>query len=170
MKTDVVFTLDLESQEGKHAIGDATYVEEKLILTPPPVSCFQITIPPWPFRVDYRDVRISWGDHNVKINKGRNGICSYNDQGQLLFLDLTQGDPEKFLMGRRMITSRAAKGKNCSVRVENVIEIKQGMCLFEAGRKIGTRRSENFTLELISWQGERLPKALERWSEWLDRS
>ena len=170
MKKDVVFTLDLESQVAKHAVGNATYVDEKRIPTYPPMSWFQIVKPPHPFTVHHKNVRISWGDHNVKINEGRNGICSYNDQGQLLILDLSQGDPEKFLMGRRIITSRAAKGKNCSVGVESVIEIKQGMCLFEARRKIGARKSENFTLELISWQGEQLPKALEKWSHWLHRS
>ena len=84
-------------------------------------------------------------------------------------MDLTQGDPEEFLNVRRMITSRATGNKSNSVRVENIIEVKQGMCLFEARKKKSrAKKSQNFTLELIAWHGEPLPKALETWSEWLD--
>ena len=98
----------------------------------------------------------------MKINDGKIGIFPNIDRrGQLLLIDLTSGDPERVLNGRRVITSRVANTSSYVREVDNITEVKQGMCLFEV-------KSGNFTLELIAWKGEQLTKALEKWCEWLD--
>ena len=158
-----VLMVDLEARESyhqKHAFGNYAAVDETKVPRFPPKSTFKTTNWKTGISTDIQAI-ISWGDHSMKINDGSTVIHANNDQGQLFLFDLTSGDPEKVLKGRRVITSRAMGNKSSSVMVKNIIEVKQGMCLFEAG-------SEHFTLELIAWKGEPLPKAVETWCEWLD--
>ena len=163
-KKDVVLAVDIEANVAKHAIGDETSFVKPRFSNPPPVTTLKIWDPNTQSLTN-KKARISWGDHGMKINDGKIGIFPNIDRrGQLFLVDLTSGDPERVLNGRRVITSRVANTRlDCSyVRVDdNFIEVKQGMCLFEV-------KSGNFTLELIAWKGVRQPKALEKWCEWLD--
>ena len=102
---------------------------------------------------------------SMKINAGKIGIYTMagSDLAQLFLLDLTLVDAEKVLKGQRILISKATLNGNGCIQLENFIEIRQGLCLFQ----IEDHSSDLFTLEMMAWKGETLPKALRTWSEQL---
>ena len=156
----VALTIDLETHEVKHAVGhERMEYPPQGIAKKPRTTSIYVDRP----RVEYQAVNISRGNGAIKLNDGKIGVFSNIDgAGPLLLMDLASGDAERILNGRRVIKS-AVENTESYVSAENITEVKPGLCLFEARGDF-----DNFTLELIAWKGEQLPKSFEKWSEWLE--
>ena len=119
---------------------------------------------------DYED---DGGFHDeIKINDGKIRIQTniWPDVSRILLSELATGDAEKVRQGQRMVTTKSAEKPDCdiktnSVQVDDFTEVKPGLCLFEAYDPSSS--TCDFVLETLAWPGEKLPRALKTWSEWL---
>ena len=111
------------------------------------------------------------GSHGTKINDGRIEILTnvWSHLSGVLLRDLASGDAEKVLGGQRVITWKSWEQENNgnrtnSVEVKGLIEVKPGLCLLVTHDYPGDYK---LALETVAWSGEKLPRALETWLEWL---
>ena len=94
------------------------------------------------------------------VSEGRVGVYATRDDSKFCFVDITSSKPEA------VADFHAPR----SGEVGKVLELKQGLCLFEDKLPwYKTReKEENFVIESITWDDCKLPEALLTWTRWLN--
>ena len=105
-----------------------------------------------------------------------------NKVTKLHLLDLTAGDPDNVLDEHRLITPRTRLENsygNKAGGLKKFMEIKKGLCIFEIETELNSMASllretdeeeAKFIIEMIAWKGEKMPKAMDSWVEWLEKA
>ena len=115
------------------------------------------------------------------------GMVAYPtwDEKNFVLLDLTSYDPNK-VMAERKLMKHDQKSQFCTGCIQckvgkltQLIELKQGLCIYEVLSKCSSNSQiilnakgerVNFMIEKIAWKGEKMPKAMDTWVEWLEKA
>ena len=117
-------------------------------------------------------------DEGIRIHSGKIKVQTnvWPDPSRILLTEVTSGDAERVRKGQRSITTKsktkssADKAFGSIPEVENLTEVRPGLCLFETDISQDDDDVDDdtgFVLEMVSWPNEQLPKALATWTEWL---
>ena len=158
-RKDAVHIFDLLTHESRRAIGDEVDHDD----------------------FEWSRCEVTGTEGGTLLSLGGIKICDgmirlETNSDSIHLFDLTSGDPKGILGAQRKITSRVMGNPDSCIEILDVIEVKPGLCLFKTDMKPRDRDdsdmgtfgiSDSSILEMVAWKGEKMPKALKAWSEWL---
>ena len=116
------------------------------------------------------------------INDGRVLKFSTKSNAKFLLMDATSGDPGIDVGDLKAIAPTTKLEKSHIAKagtLKKFMEIKKGLCIFEVETGCNTMaallrdtydQEAKFIIETIAWKGEKFPKAMDAWVEWLEKA